>query len=608
MGNYFERKIGGLISSFALVLLMISTVALAAEKVTITGQMKKWHRVTLTFDGPNTSEDAAPNPFLCYRLDVTFTNGETACTVAGFYAADGSAAETSAAEGNKWRVHFTPDKTGTWTYKASFRKGENVAIDDNAYAGQPAAFDGVQGTFEIGPTDKTGRDFRGKGMLGYVGQHYLQFAETEQYFIKGGADSPENFLAYFEFDGTFDTEGRKREGENDSDSKFIHHYQPHARDWRPGDPVWKNGKGKNIIGALNYLAGKEMNSVYFVTYNIDGGDGRDVWPWTGPDEKLRFDCSKLDQWEIVFSHMDRLGIMLHVITQEQENDQGLDGGQLGIQRRLYYRELIARFGHHLAVVWNLGEENTNTGQQRKAFCDYIRALDPYNHPIVVHTFPGQYDKVYNPLLANADFEGTSLQMNETGSDTHSETLKWVKCSAATGHKWLVCLDEYGHGANGVKPDFMDPNHDQARKNCLWGNLTAGGAGVEWYFGYKFGHNDLNCEDWRSRDNMWDLTRYALEFFHEYLPFHQMCPDDSLVSSGWCLVKSGNVYAVYLPNGGSTDLRLAAGSYTVQWYNPRIGGKLQNGSVRQVAGPGTICLGNPPAEADKDWVILVKSDK
>jgi hypothetical protein len=31
-------------------------------------------------------------------------------------------------------------------------------------------------------------------------------------------------------------------------------------------------------------------------------------------------------------------------------------GHTGVQRRVYLRELVARFGHHLAVTWNLGEE------------------------------------------------------------------------------------------------------------------------------------------------------------------------------------------------------------------------------------------------------------
>jgi len=574
--------------------------ALAEERATITGELKKWHKVTLTFDGPNTSEDAKPNPFLDYRLNVTFTKGSKRYTVPGYYAANGDAAESSATSGNKWRVHFAPDESGTWTYTVSFRAGANVALSMDPRGGSSKSFDGLTGTLDIAPTDKAGRDFRGKGMLRYVGEHYLQFGETGQYFLKGGADSPENFLAYAEFDGTYDTGKLKRKGEA-TGAKFLHTYKPHLRDFKPGDPTWKNGKGKSIIGALNYLAGKAMNSVYFLPYNIDGGDGKDVWPWTSPNEKLRFDCSKLDQWEIVFAHMDKLGLMLHIITQEQENDQGLDGGQLGLQRKLYYRELIARFAHHLALVWNLGEENTNTDAQRKQFTRYIKSLDPYDHPIVVHTFPGKYDDVYNPLLGYEHFEGPSLQTNKT----HSETVKWVNRSAPAGRPWFVCLDEIGPAHTGVKPDKDDYRHDEVRKKHLWGNLMAGGAGCEWYFGYKFAHNDLNCEDWRSRDHLWDLTRYALDFFHNYLPFHQMSSHDSLVSQGWCFAKPGNIYAVYLPEGGSTKLNLAAGTYTVQWYNPRSGGKPQNGSVKRVTGPGKVSLGNPPAGNDKDWAGLIK---
>jgi len=147
----------------------------------------------------------------------------------------------------------------------------------------------------------------------------------------------------------------------------LHHYEPHARDFKPGDPTWQNGKGRNIIGALNYLASKGGDSVYFLTYNIDGGDGKDTWMWTTPEVRDRYDCSKLDQWEIVFSHMDKLGIQLHVITQEAENDRKLGGSpDLNPVRKLYYRELVARFSHHLAVLWNLGEENNAPVEARGA--------------------------------------------------------------------------------------------------------------------------------------------------------------------------------------------------------------------------------------------------
>ena len=49
------------------------------------------------------------------------------------------------------------------------------------------------------------------------------------------------------------------------------------------------------------------------------------------------------------------------------------------------------------VVWNLGEENTQTPQQQRAMAAYIREVDPYDHHIVVHTYPGDQEKVYSQL-------------------------------------------------------------------------------------------------------------------------------------------------------------------------------------------------------------------
>jgi len=566
----------------------------------ISGQLKKWHRITITFDVPMTSEDAEDNPFLNSRLDVTFTNGKTHYTVAGFYAADGNAGQTGANSGNKWRVYFVPDKVGQWSYSAIFGRGKNIALQPFRGGKSFAA-----GQFSVGPSDKTGSDHRAKGMLRYVQKRYLQFAETKEFFLKAGADSPENFLGYHDFDGTYDLAGLEDEGEAQGE-KFIHTYQPHVKDWRKGDPTWRGSKGKGIIGALNYLASRGMNSVYFVTYNIDGGDGKDVWPWTGPQERLRFDCSKLDQWEIVFSHMDRLGIMLHVVTQEEENSQGLDEGNLGTQRKLYYRELIARFAHHLAITWNLGEESTNSSAQQKAFAKHIHELDPYDHPVVLHTYPDNQHKVYQPLLGFGYIEGASIQT----TDTHQQTITWVKHSAEKGRPWVVCLDEIARADVGVKPDSEDFRHDGPRKEYLWANLMAGGAGVEWYFGYDYPHNDLNCEDWRSREHMWDLTRYAVEFFREYLPFAQMTSADNLTSSdnSYCFAKPGQIYAVYLPDGGTTELDLAGSTaaFTVKWYNPRQGGKLLDGSVKTFSGPASNSIGLPPSDQDKDWLALIRS--
>jgi len=355
----------------------------ATAKCEVSGELKKWHDVTLTFTGPDTSEDAQPNPFRDYRLTVTFAKGQKRYVVGGYYAADGDAAQTSAKAGNKWRVHFVPDEAGQWSYTASFRTGSDVAIARNSQAGSAAAFDGATGTLEIIPSDKTGRDHRAKGLLRYVGKRYLQFAGSGEYFLKGGADSPENFLGYADFDDTFDSGELKRKGEA-AGAEFIHHYRPHGKDWRPGDPTWKDGKGKGMIGALNYLL---------------------------------------------------------------------------------------------------------------------------------------------------------------------------------------------------------------------------------YFGYKWAHNDLNCEDWRSRDHLWDLTRYALDFFGEHLPFTQMAHHDELTAlpDDYCFARPGEIYAVYYPGGSITSLDLGDNSatFTVQWYNPRTGGPLKTGVMPAITGPGSPVIGSPPNSTDKDWVALIK---
>jgi hypothetical protein len=137
--------------------------ALAQKKMgQLSGDLQQWHRVTITFDGPGTGETATPNPFRDYRLNVTFTNGNRKFVVAGFYAADGNAGESSATAGNKWRVHFMPDAVGEWRYAASFRSSSDVALSTEANAGKAVAFDGASGTFTVTASGKTGVDFRGK--------------------------------------------------------------------------------------------------------------------------------------------------------------------------------------------------------------------------------------------------------------------------------------------------------------------------------------------------------------------------------------------------------------------------------------------------------------
>ena len=487
-----------------------------AADVSMSGELRQWHKVTLTLTGPQADErSTAPNPFMDYRMMVTFAHesGTPTYRVPGYFAGDGDAANSSATSGNKWRAHLAPDKAGRWTYRIAFVSGKGVALAA-APAGQAVApFDGRTGTFQIAATDKKSPDFRARGRLQYAGKHYLQFAGSGDYFLKLGSDSPETLLAYADFDGTV---MRKP-------AVPLHTFTPHVQDWRTGDPTWKGDKGKGLIGAVNYLAAKGVNSISFLPYNA-GGDGDNVWPFVARDDKFHYDVSKLDQWQVVFDHAQQKGVYLHFKLQEQEIDdhvrghladrkeaaksepvvESLDGGDLGPERKLYVRELVARFGYLLALNWNIGEENTQSSEQQLAMAMNLRDTDPYGgHHIVVHTFPNRQEGVYPALLGSrSPFTGASLQM--AWNAVHERTLRWVLASSQAKKPWVVANDEQGPANRGVPPDpgysgFAGKDakgldvgytlHD-IRKLTLWGNLMAGGAGVEYYFGYGLPDNDL----------------------------------------------------------------------------------------------------------------------
>jgi hypothetical protein len=89
----------------------------------------------------------------------------------------------------------------------------------------------------------------------------------------------------------------------------------------------------------------------------------------------------------------------------------------------------------------------------------------------------------------------------------------------------------------------------------------------------------------------------------------MTPTNHLTSTAddYCFAKEGDVYAIYLKNGGSTELDLGAntGPFHVRWYNPRVGGDLANGTITKINGPGKVSIGRSRSDKDRDWVVLIR---
>lgn len=571
-----------------------------SDEGTVSGILTKWHPITVSFAGPTVNEsDETPNPFLGYRLQVTFTgpSGQV-YNVPGFFAGDGNGMGT----GNAWQVRFSADEAGEWSYRASFRTGNNVAIDLNPNAGSPTSFDNAGGIFTVAGLDGNAAGFLRWGRLAYTGGHYLKFADGP-YWIKGGIDSPENFFGFADFDNTID-QGCKG---------IIHQYPSHMADWQIGDPTWNNGKGKGIIGAFNYLNSQRVNSIYFLPMNL-GGDGCETYPFVGASgstfDNTHYDISKLHQWNIAMNHAQEQGIALHFVLNETEsgNENWLDNGSLGVERKLFYRELIARFGYIMAIKWNLSEENDFSSANLQAFADYISQLDWAEHQLTVHTKPNALG-LYDPLLGNANFDTTSIQYDPNRAGQHVETM-WER-SANAGRPWVIDMDENNPAGTGL----TDSNADDLRKRVLYDVYFSGGQ-IEWYFGY---HNlplggDMKTEDFRTRQAMYGYMWHARNFMQTHLPFWEMAPADQLLAGedgafggGEVFAKVGDSYAVYLPEASNSnatlDLAGAAGQFEKRWFNPRTGEFA--GTTEIVSGNQTLTIGLPPADTGNDWVLLVK---
>ncbi|MEM9983655.1 MAG: carbohydrate-binding protein, partial [Bacteroidota bacterium] len=462
------------------------------------------------------------------------------------------------------------------------------------------------GNLSIQESNKSGSDFRSPtlGRLQYVDKHYLRHSgntpdqPSGPWFFKAGADAPENMLSYNDFDGV------------PTPKKT---WQPHQQDYSASDAsayTWKGGKGSEMLGVVRYLTEiKGVNAMSFLTFSLDGDDDT-IYPhlqtsgngksWNNVAHD-RFDVSRLDQWENIFAYGDKKGLFLHFKTQETENDQKMDGGGVGRERKLYYRLLIARFGHHLALNWNMGEENTQTNTQRKQMAQYFKDHDPYQHLVVIHTYPNQQNSVYNALIGSqSEYTGASVQ---TGiNNVHNDVRRWLESSANSNHPWVVSNDEQGGANVGVDVDPKD--RKKVREEVIWGTYLAGGTGFEFYYGYGTGCSDLTCADHRTRDQKYTDAAIALAFmqdyFSPYLPEVVNANNESSQNNDYLLRSTDkSAYVLYLPNGGNNQVNgLPNGTHQLRWFNPRNGNL---GSAQSLSGSSIS------APDGNDWVAFIETN-
>ncbi|MBK8978695.1 MAG: DUF5060 domain-containing protein [Planctomycetes bacterium] len=580
--------------------------------------------VELAFDTAATApgglneRSATPNhPWLDYRLTAWFISSSGRVhEVPGFYAADGRGGNA----GSVWKVRFTPDQAGYWGVYIQFEYGLAINVQDGSVRGVPLRPDGQIFLMWVPP--RTGTvGFLRHGPLEVVGGRYLRHRDGT-WFLKTGTNSPENLLAYAGFDGASDYGGLPRS------ATFLHRYPGHVRDWRPGDPNWTSGgdpnAGKGIIGALNYLHDHGVNSVYFLPMNL-GGDGQDVHPFVDGSTSSYFntthyDVGRMEQWNAVFAHAQRLGILLEFVLAEREpGNIGWLGGANSNQRRLFLKNLVAMFGYHPGVRWILCEENSPEPTQEflvrelSDMAEWIRIQSTHRHPIAVHSDPDD-QLIFEQILAQGPrgrwLTSFSLQVHSNYNPSTEAARALLDRFSQPG---VVDMDELGTAIEGV----TNTNRHDIRRLVLWDVLLSGGN-VAWYMGY---HDlplggDIRLEDFRTREGTFDDSRAAREML-ETMPFWRMEPADDLVTGetvnsrfgdAEVFAEPGQLYVVYFADtltSGMIDLSAApsGSTFTGTWYDPKTGQQVGASFTR--AGGGQVWLPTAPSPTYADWLLVLR---
>ncbi len=381
---------------------------------------------------------------------------------------------------------------------------------------------GQDGTFTVIDPSADAPDFYRWGRLEAVGTadngiRYLKFRDGP-YWLKAGCDDPENFL------------GNSR------------HYNTVAK----------------RKAAVDFLAERGVNSLYVMSHNIDGDD-KDVWPWLGATAQeakangganARFDVARLSQWRDVFEFMQRRGVVTYLVLEDDSAWKGYDHAR-------YYREMIARFGDLPALIFNFGEEH-NENYPLSVALDHMKQLqqiDPYDHPRGIHNVNSPEDSYID--APQIDF--TSIQTNFRDPLRHHPlTLQWIARCQARGKRILTV-------------GFDEGRPEEDRRG--WWAAYLGGGVWETHIAPPFDRPVSATE------KVWTELGGARAFL-ESLPFWQMQPRADLVKSGeaFCLARPGVAYALYLPNGGTVTVELAAAKrYDAAWWNPANGrgGRFKN---------------------------------
>jgi hypothetical protein len=359
----------------------------------------------------------------------------------------------------------------------------------------------------------------------------------------------------------------------------------------PGDPEDFLYRGtRNVDGTrsgdqdqiIAKLGPTGANGIYFQVIRSHGGDGDSTHnPFVNNDPAQGLNDAVLDQWESWFNALDSDGIVIYLFFYDDSARIWNSGDTVDEAERQFFEQIVNRFEHHKHLIWVIAEEYSEaySAQRVASLAAVIRTTDDHDHPIAVHKLNGTS---FDEFASDPNIDQFAMQYNVTSPDALHAGV--VSAWNNAGGQYNVNMSEATAWGTG----------EAARKKA-WASAL-GGAYV-----MGLGMNIINT----PTSDLVDLGR--LRYFMEATDFHRMSPQDQLAAgdADWILA-SNDSYIVYGSNVvasiGITSL--AAGTYTISWFDTITGASTVESDVQVAAGQN---IWNKPGGFTNEVAVYITKD-
>ena len=493
----------------------------------------------------------ARNPFTDADLEGWFesADGKKRWLVNGFCDAE---------DGSAFRIRFTPPVAGGYKFAVTYRQGSA----NRSFAGNFQAID----THRRGPVRVDPR----------YPWHFIWEGTREHYFFNG---TTAYWLMGWQDEGIIQSSlerlhrlklNRIRVTIAGRTNQFYGEPVVAGQAWTPFLTAWPAGKSEravHLLGRAGQRYGLGLARGLFdslATFGLaediyhPGFDYArfNVAYWQKLDRALRFARER----DIVFS------LVLDM------NDSRVHPAAGSVDEHRFIHYAVARFGAFSNITWDLGDDLDQYRDERWTHKTgtLLKHWDPYQHLATSHPVNNAHQDRLSPW-----FDFTSFQ--EWSRKQHAFMLSQRQQQQATGRIIPQTNEEYGYeDHHPLWSEGIDSESSDALRRSAWDIVMAGGY-------------QTTGETARRGTNVWPDTgggwmngrgdatmvmfqgyAYILDFFTVF-EWWKTDPHDEFVNPGnYCLAKPGELYVVYLPNGGGVTLQLAAGFYRAIRFDPTTG--------------------------------------